>query len=316
MPSSSVRSPLLGRTVKSRGRRAVKAVDPRFRIGGPATAAAAWIDDFLAACDAEGLPLDFLSTHTYGAPPMDLRPNTARAGRPDVPLWWTEWGVSPRHGSPVNDSAWAATLVARGMRSAAGRLESLAYWVASDHFAELGEAPALFHGGFGLLTIGNLRKPGFWAIAMLERLGRDELATESEGDGSGSLVEAWASRDPDGRVAVAIWNGTLDQSKTGGAPDLDRQVRLVIDGLEAASYEVRHHRVDAIRSNIGRAWEDLGRPAWPDGAGWKSLRAADQLVALHPPRVMRPEDGCLEQVFALPMPAVSLVELVPVPDVP
>ena len=240
--------------------RAVKSVDPSFRVGGPATAAAGWIDDLLDHCRADDLPLDFVSTHTYGMPPLDLRPIAARFGRPDLPLWWTEWGVSPRHGAPINDSAWAAPLVARGMRSAAGRLDALAYWVASDHFVELGEAPALFHGGFGLLTIGNLRKPRFWAIAMLERLGEDELASEIDGDGAGSLVEAWASGDPDGRVAIAVWNGTLDQSKAAGDRALDRSVTLEVKGLRPGTYELRHHRVDARHSNIVRTWE-RPRPA-------------------------------------------------------
>ena len=71
----------------------------------------------------------------------------------------------------MNDSVWGAPLVARGMRSAAGRVDALAYWVASDQFVELGVPEQLFHGGFGLLTIGGLRKPRFWAIAILERLG-------------------------------------------------------------------------------------------------------------------------------------------------
>ena len=207
--------------------RAVKSVDPGFLVGGPATAAAGWIDDLLDHCRSNNVPLDFLSTHTYGLPPLDLRPLAARFGQPALPLWWTEWGVNARLGSLINDSAWAAPLVARGMRSAAGRIDALAYWVASDHFVELGEATELFHGGFGLLTIGNLRKPRFWAIAMLERLGQDELTTELVGDGAGSLVEAWASRDPDGRVAIAAWNGTLDQSKAAGDPALDRRVTLV-----------------------------------------------------------------------------------------
>lgn len=296
--------------------RAVKAVDAAFRVGGPATAAAAWVDDFLAACGAEDLPLDFLSTHSYGVSPMDLRPNLLRAGRPDLPLWWTEWGVSPRHGAPINDSVWSATLVARGMRSAAGRLEALAHWVASDHFTELGEAPALFHGGFGLLTIGNLRKPRFWALAMLERLGAEEVAVESEGDGSGSLVEAWASRDPDGRVAIAMWNGTLDQSKAAGDPDLDRSITLEVDGLVGLAYEVRHHRVDGDHSNIVMTWERLGRPEWPDEAGWAALRAADRLEMLEPPRRVHAGDGHLVLKLELPMPAVSLIELVPASDAP
>jgi xylan 1,4-beta-xylosidase len=280
-------------------------------VGGPATAAAGWVDDLLDYCQAGDVPLDFISTHTYGMAPLDLRPIAARFGRADLPLWWTEWGVSSGHGAPINDSAWAAPLVARGMRSAAGRLEALAYWVASDHFVELGEATALFHGGFGLLTIGNLRKPRFWAIAMLERLGEHELACELEGDGAGALVEAWASSDDDGRVAIAIWNGTLDQSKASGDPALDRAITLQVSGLPSGSYEVHHHRVDADHSSIVRAWEQLGRPDWPDEAGWAQLRQADRLEALEPPGRMAADEGRLELEFDLPMPAMSLVELMP-----
>jgi xylan 1,4-beta-xylosidase len=292
--------------------RAVKAVDPELRVGGPATAAAGWIDDLLEFVRIGDVPLDFISTHTYGMAPLDLRPITARFGRPDLPLWWTEWGVSSGHGKQINDSAWAAPLVARGMRSAAGRIDALAYWVASDHFVELGEAPTLFHGGFGLLTIGNLRKPRFWALAMLERLGDEELATETGGDGAGSLVEAWATRSSDGRVAIALWNGTLDQSKATGDPALDRSVNLVVDGLAAGTYDLRHHRVDGDHSNIIRTWERLGGPDWPDDAGWARLREADRLETLERPRHVRAADGHVALAFDLPMPAMSLIELVPI----
>jgi xylan 1,4-beta-xylosidase len=292
--------------------RAIKSVDPGFRVGGPATAAAGWIDDLLDYTASHSLPLDFVSTHTCGLPPLDLRPVVARFGRPGLPLWWTEWGVSPRHGASINDSAWAAPLVARGMRSAAGRVDALAYWVASDHFVELGDAPGLFHGGFGLLTIGNLRKPRFWALAMLERLGDDELASELEGDGAGSLVEAWASGDHDGRIAIAVWNGTLDQSKGAGVRALGRSVTLTVKGLRPGTYEIRHHRVDARHSSIVRTWKRLGRPGWPDEAGWERLRAADRLETLGRLRRVRPNRGRLELAFELPMPAISLVELVPI----
>lgn len=293
--------------------RAVKAVDERFRVGGPATAAAAWIDDLLDFCASHDVPIDFVSSHAYGLPPLDLRPITVRFGRPDLPLWWTEWGVSPTHSAAINDSVWGAPLVARGMRSAAGRMEALSYWVASDHFVELGDAESLFHGGFGLLTIGNLRKPRFWAISMLERLGTHEMDCTVDGDGGGSLVEAWASRAPGGRIAIAAWNGTLDPSKADGDSQLDRSVSLVVQGLDVGvHYELRHHRVDRDHSNITRAWEHLGCPAWPDEAGWAELHAADRLELLEPPAPGSVEDGRLEIVFDLPMPAISLIELVPV----
>lgn len=290
--------------------RAVRSVDPTLRVGGPATAAVGWVDDLLAHAAEADVPLDFLSTHTYGLAPLDLRPITARFGRPDVPLWWTEWGVSPKHGAAINDSVWAAPLVCRGMRSAAGRLESLAYWVASDHFVELGEPERLFHGGFGLLTIGNLRKPRFWAIRILELLGERELRTTMDGDGAGGLVEAWATKDPDGRIAIALWNGTIDQSKAAGDALLDRRVSLRVGGLAGGtSWHVHHRRVDAGHSNIAAHWDDGD---WPDTDGWSRLRAADRLEDLEPQRTLRvgPE-GELELEFDLPMPSVSFVELLP-----
>jgi len=291
--------------------RAVRSVDPTLRVGGPATAAVGWVDDLLAHVAEADVPLDFVSTHTYGLPPLDLRPITARFGRSDLPLWWTEWGVSPKHGSPINDSAWAAPLVCRGMRSAAGRLESLAYWVASDHFVELGEPERLFHGGFGLLTIGNLRKPRFWAIRILELLGDRELATTIDGDGAGGLIEVWATRHDDGRLAIALWNGTIDQSKADGDALLDRTVRVTVDGLGQGGFRIRHRRVDASHSNITAHWDGGD---WPDEPAWDRLRAADRLEELEPERVVQPSaDGTLELEFELAMPSVSLIELLPEP---
>jgi xylan 1,4-beta-xylosidase len=149
---------------------------------------------------------------------------------------------------------------------------------------------------------------------MLERLGRDELPVETSGDGSGSLVEAWASWDPGGRVAIATWNGTLDQSKAAGLAELGRSITLVVEGLAVGPYRLRHHRIDAGHSNIAAAWERIGSPAWPDAAGWIALRAADHLDDLEPSDRVIAVDGRITLTFDLPMPAISLVEMVPILD--
>ncbi|HEY8990121.1 MAG TPA: hypothetical protein VIM39_13935, partial [Candidatus Limnocylindrales bacterium] len=100
---------------------------------------------------------------------------------------------------------------------------------------------------------------------------------------------------------------------------LNRRVTLEVTGLPPGTYELRHHRVDADHSNIVRTWELLGRPDWPDDAGWTRLREADRLEVLEPPRQIRVDrggdnDGRLELEFELPMPAISLVELAPIRD--
>src|SRR5215469_1735359 len=44
---------------------ALKSVSPRIRVGGPATAAAAWVDDFLKHAAEKSVPVDFVSSHGY-----------------------------------------------------------------------------------------------------------------------------------------------------------------------------------------------------------------------------------------------------------
>ena len=45
--------------------RAIKAVNPGLRVGGPATAQAAWVDRFIQHVTENNVPVDFVSTHVY-----------------------------------------------------------------------------------------------------------------------------------------------------------------------------------------------------------------------------------------------------------
>ncbi len=286
--------------------RAIKSVHPGLRVGGPASAAAGWTRELLAHLDASGAPLDFLSSHVHGNVPLDLRPGT-------VPVWWTEWGTTPTHFNRVGDTVFAAAFLLRGMASALGRVGALSHWVASDHFEELGAPPELFHGGFGLLSVGNLRKPRYWALALLAGMGRHRLPVSVTGDGAGGLVEALAGRYDDGRIGILAWNLTLDQGKIGGDPRLDRLVRLQVAVSDGTGYTVRHYRIDAGHSNIAAAWEQMRRgAAWPEDGQWPLLRAMNTLDELCPPVTVAGRPGePLEFTFDLPMPAVSYLELVP-----
>lgn len=292
--------------------RAVKSVDPALIVGGPASAAGKWVDELLAHCRATGSPIDFVSTHTYGNAPLDLRPIAARHGYPGLPQWWTEWGAHASHFNPVHDSPWSAAYLVRGMASAMGRTEALAYWTISDHFEELGRPPRLLHGGFGLLAVGNLRKPRWWGLWMMEQLLPRRVAATVIGDGAGDMVQAIGSRDDDGRIAVLAWNGTVDVTKAGGEPLLDRSATLRLDGLDRDRYRLRHRRLDETRSNLVASWAEIGAGAdWPDESQWQRLAARNHLEELEPERVVEAASGSIELAFDLPMPSVSLIELTP-----
>ncbi len=287
--------------------RAVRDADARLSIGGPSSAAAGWVDDLLEHAARSGAPVDFVSTHTYGSAPLDLRPTLERLGFPDARILWTEWGVTPTHFNPVNDGTFSATFLLSGMRSAAGRVEALSYWVASDHFEELGRPPRLLHGGFGLMTVGGLAKPRYHALRLLARLGETELPVAASGDGAEGLVQTWASRRDDGSLAVLVWCSTLDQSKRDGDPLLARRVRLRLDGV--AGRPVTVTRLDRDHGDVTTLAAELEVGDWPTDEQWEALRAIDTLAAESVDT--ETEGGASVIEIDLPQPGAVLVEVSP-----
>jgi xylan 1,4-beta-xylosidase len=290
---------------------AVRSVDNQLVVGGPSSAAAEWVELLLNHVDDSGAPVDFVSTHTYGSPPLDVRPILARHDREGTGIWWTEWGPTPQHGHLVGDTVFAATFLLDGMHSSMGRVDALSHWVASDHFEELGRPPRLEHGGFGLLTVGNLRKPRWWAMELLERLGQSRLAVTLHGDGANSLVKAIATRDDSSCTGVLVWNSTLDQRGIAGNPLLARRVELAVEGLAPGRYVVRHWRVDETHSNVFAHWHAMGGAAvdWPSAEQWEALALADTLDELGEAVTLEVSAGRVEVAFDLPQPGISYLEL-------
>ncbi|MGI8667822.1 MAG: GH39 family glycosyl hydrolase [Jatrophihabitans sp.] len=288
--------------------RAVKAVDPRLLVGGPSTAASEWIEPLAAFAEREQLPLDFVTSHTYGNLPVDAAPALARHGFDKAPIWWTEWGVGSTHYGPIHDGVIGAPFVLSGYAAVQNRMDALAYWVISDHFEELGRPPALFHNGFGLLTVGNLRKPRYWAVRLAEQLGDHLLAVRASGDGAGVLIQSLAARHDDGTVDVLVWNGTINAELMNGDSRLDRRLELRIDGLAETGYRVSIARVDAEHSNILAGYPD--GLDWPDAQLWAQLRERDQLAVQQLPD-LEPAGGVADLQLDLPMPGIARVRLVP-----
>lgn len=297
---------------------ALKTVSPRLKIGGPATAAAEWIEELTKHAQQTGTPLDFITSHTYGNLPLDARPSLHRHGFAKIPIWWTEWGVGSTLYGPVHDRPLGAPFVLSGYKSAQDRMDAVAYWVISDHFEELGRPNRLFHNGFGLLTIGNLRKPRYWAVHLAEHLGDQVLESTVTGDGADVLVQAWATRHDgtkhaNGTIDILVWNGTINAALAQGDPRLDRQIQLDINNLPANNYQVELARVDEHHSNVvAHCPPDV---AWPDEALWAYLHAKDELYTERLPD-LRPDEstslltgGTARFEFSLPMPGIVRIRL-------
>ena len=172
--------------------RALKAVNPRLRVGGPSTAQAAFVGEFLAHCKQNDVPVDFTSSHVYGNDdykkilgsdqpiPRDrmvylavkkVHDEIAASPYPRIPLFFSEYNASYANEPDVTDTVYMGPWLANNIRLCDGLTEQMAYWSFSDVFEEQGVVRTPFYGGFGIVAADNIPKPALNAFAMLHQLG-------------------------------------------------------------------------------------------------------------------------------------------------
>jgi xylan 1,4-beta-xylosidase len=271
----------------------LKAVDARLRVGGPATAQAAWVPAFIEHCKQNRIPVDFISTHVYGddtaknifgsAEPVTRERMVCRAVQkvhseilasplPSLPLLWTEFNATYRNQRQVTDAPFMGPWLAETIRQCDGLVQDMSYWTFSDVFEEGGVVKTPFYGGFGLLAVGGIPKPAFNAFALLHELGEERFSAEAEG--------ALLTRRGDGALVLAIWNYT-EIASTAKA----RKVVLSVKNSAARTAKVQS--LDAEHGNVHPAYERMGAPRYPTQRQLGELRSAAAL----PLPVARPLEG-------------------------
>jgi xylan 1,4-beta-xylosidase len=301
---------------------ALKSVDPRIRVGGPAAATPDFVEQFLRHIRAgRNLltvrePLDFLSFHMYSAPLPNWRPLLQRLGFGDLPIFCTEWGVSTRYGEAVNDLPYGAAWLVRVLIESNEFVSLNGYWTGSEYSDEGAPPGKFFHGGFGLLGFDLIRKPRYWAYFLLHELGTTRVALDGSGAAFGALVNGLATRSEGDGLRVLLTNVSYEQTRSSGDPALSQRVELNVCGLMASrNYVVRHFRVDETHSNVYAAWRSIGSPDWPDRAQLGELHRRDTLELLVPvQRLTADASGRISLSFEMPMPSLSMIELIPVTD--
>ena len=177
----------------------IKSVDPELRVGGPSTAGAAWIPEFLTHVKRSGAAVDFVTTHTYGVqggfldengksdtkldPSPDaiigdvrhVRQQISESPFPQLPLYFTEWSTSYTPRDSVHDSYISAAYILNKLKACQGLAQGMSYWTYTDLFEEPGPPTAPFQGGFGLLNPQGIRKPAYFAYKYLHAINGSEL---------------------------------------------------------------------------------------------------------------------------------------------
>jgi xylan 1,4-beta-xylosidase len=264
--------------------RDLKSVNARLRVGGPATAAAAWVKEFLDHTSKNHVPVDFVSTHGYADDtvedlfgtdeniPMDdrvcravvkVRKEIDASPAPHLPLFWTEWNVPGMMES--RDTIYVGPALANTVRECDGNVDMMSFWTFSDVFEEGGPIPQPFVGGFGLRAKGGINKPSYYAFSLLHRLGNERLQNSSN--------NVIVTKAEGGHIVIAAWN-LVDPDQTGVA----RNMEFEFHGLPAAAHTTLL-RVDSDHGNVLKAYAAMGKPLDPTPAQVAQLNHTSELPA-------------------------------------
>jgi xylan 1,4-beta-xylosidase len=271
---------------------AIKKVSPRLRVGGPSTAQAAWVGDFLRHCKEKNIPVDFASSHVYANDtakdvfhtdeviPRDkmvcrsvrkVHDEIVASPLPSTPLIFSEYNASYANEPNVTDTVYMGPWLATTISQCDGLTEAMSYWSFSDVFEEQGVVRTPFYGGFGLLAADSIPKPAFNAFAMLHQLGDRRLALSSD--------SALATRRSDGSLVLALWNYAPPDG-TGAsytAPPTTRgpskTFTLKLAGV-APNAQATILRLDEDHGNVIKSYDAMGRPAFPSREQIVKLREA------------------------------------------
>jgi xylan 1,4-beta-xylosidase len=290
---------------------ALKSVSPRLRIGGPATAQAAWADRFIRHVAENHVPADFVSTHVYGNDtshdvfgtddPVSMNQMVCRAvdkvhtqikssAKPDLPLIWSEFNAVYDNQPKVEDSAFMGPWLADTIRQCDGLVSMMSYWSFSDVFEEQGVVKRPFYGGFGVLAEGGIPKPIFNAFKLLHQLGDQRIDAQSD-----SML---VTRRADGTLSVALWNLSLADD-----PGHPRDVTIHLQNLKG-THRVLISEVDPDHGSPLPAYDAMGDPVSPTSQQYAELKKAAQLPA---PRREEMKNGTIR--LTLPPKSLFLIQI-------
>jgi xylan 1,4-beta-xylosidase len=289
--------------------RALKSVSLRLRVGGPSTAAAQWIPEFLQHTADNHVPIDFVSTHGYaddtvhnmfgtnedivmddrvGRATAKIRAEIDRSTTPHLPLFWTEWNVPGMMQS--RDTIYVGPALANTVRECDGHVDMLSFWTFSDVFEEGGPTTGPFIGQFGLRAFDGINKPSYYAYGLLHQLGDQRLANPSK-----NII---VTRTSNGALAIAAWN-LVDPDQQGATREMD----LHLTGI-SPNTAVTIQRVDRDHGNVLPQWAAMGKPLNPTPTQAEQL---NRETALPAPQQTKLNSGVLH--LSLTQNALLLVQI-------
>lgn len=268
----------------------IKTISKSIKVGGPSGNSAfkkdyynMWIRDLYSYLSSNKYNLDFFSTHFYRYGYNKETGYLSFINKKDsirniknfydefqlnfngkLELIVTEWNPGKMYGNYTQDTCYMATSIVYDFINTIDFIPKLAYWSFTDIFEEYGISQDIFHGGFGLFTINNLKKASYNALYLINRLGNniiekgeDWIITRNKNRIQVLLcnfIEFDKNNSLDARQNVDFYNRyTVFEERV-------KNIKIKIKNLEKGTYYVKRTRLNRSSGSVFDAWIQMGSP--------------------------------------------------------
>ena len=283
----------------------IKSVDSLIQVGGPATCATGWIEEFLNYTSSLNVPADMVTSHLYptddvAAKTRDGFSNQVRQAALNVSKYGlsyvhTEFNAGLGMDTPINgDRPYTAAMVLHNHLALQGisNLDTLSFWSYSDLFEEGGMDSQPWHNGYGIMTVNGIPKPVYRMFEMLKALPSEAvpisithmddpkaLIVNRSGSVSAGQVDLVVGVDKSLGNEVAV-TALMNNFDVPGFAVTNKTIQLTFSGLQFSkiSSTATLERIDSTHANAIEVWLQAGAPRYPSAAEIALELSASQLV--------------------------------------
>lgn len=275
---------------------AVKEIHPEIQVGGPACFVESiyineWFDNYALYCRQNGCEPDFITVHSYPFEAFTVRDiqnfeqtfyvsenetflhgaiekmnEKFREWEMDKKeIFLTEWNATAWHRDLCSDTCYKSAYLVKNLTENMDALAGFGYWTASDHIEEFFPSPYTFHGGMGLITADGVKKAGYYAYMLLNKMGNREV----------SAGDSYYITKKGGDVQIIMYNychydnnyRKLDPSNINYdnryqvfVNSYDKDIAINISGFCSGTYRIRETSVSRESGSAYDQWVLCGSP--------------------------------------------------------
>lgn len=173
-----------------------------------------------------------------------------------IPLVVTEWNFSISNRNYLQDSCFKAAFIFKSILDSVEYVDGLGYWLLSDLYGEFNDTHQLIHGGAGLITKDNIKKPAFYAFEFLSQMGsqvihktQDLLVTKDEDETIYLLMSNYKHLNQfyflhdESEISSDFYLNIFEDT-------LPKEVAIHLKGVDVSNYRIKSQVVNSKNGSL------------------------------------------------------------------